>query len=90
MTRGETMRCAAFALLALVPLAGAQTNPAALAARAWTRAHESAILGEFSAFLALPNLARDVEAIRRNAAAVSALLDKRGVKSRYLDVPGAP
>ena len=30
------------------------------------------------------------EGIRKNAAAVSALLEKRGVKTRYLEVPGAP
>jgi len=40
--------------------------------------------------LALPNLAREDVNIRRNAAAVSALLEKRGVKTRLLEVPGAP
>ncbi len=40
--------------------------------------------------LALPNLARDSEGIRKNAAAVSALFEKRGVKTRLLEVPGAP
>ena len=38
----------------------------------------------------MPNLARDDRSIRRNAAAVSALLEKRGVKTRLLEVPGAP
>ena len=80
----------AFALLALFGLAGAQTNPAAQAARAWRETHERAILGEFMGLLALPNLARDAEGIRQNAAAVSALFEKRGVKTRLLEVPGAP
>jgi acetylornithine deacetylase/succinyl-diaminopimelate desuccinylase-like protein len=80
----------ATALLALAGLAGAQTNPAARAARAWRESHERAILGEFLGLLALPNLARDTEAIRQNAAAVSALFEKRGVKTRPLEVPGAP
>jgi acetylornithine deacetylase/succinyl-diaminopimelate desuccinylase-like protein len=84
------MRRITLAALALAALAGAQTNPAAQAGRRWREAHESAILGEFSTFLALPNLARDHDAIRKNAAAVSALLEKRGVKTRYLEVPGAP
>jgi acetylornithine deacetylase/succinyl-diaminopimelate desuccinylase-like protein len=35
-------------------------------------------------------VASDTEGIRRNAAAVSALLEKRGVKTRLLEVPGAP
>ena len=81
---------AVLAILALACAAGAQTDPAARAGRAWRQAHENAILGEFSALLALPNLARDNDGIRKNAAAVSALLEKRGVKTRYLEVPGAP
>jgi acetylornithine deacetylase/succinyl-diaminopimelate desuccinylase-like protein len=80
----------AIALLGLAALAGAQTNPAAQAARAWRETHERAILGEFLGLLALPNLARDTEGIRKNAAAVSALFEKRGVKTRLLEVPGAP
>ena len=80
----------AVVLLALATLAGAQPNPAARAARAWREIHERAILGEFLQLLALPNLARDTEGIRRNAAAVSALFEKRGVKTRLLEVPGAP
>jgi acetylornithine deacetylase/succinyl-diaminopimelate desuccinylase-like protein len=80
----------AIALLALARLAGAQPNPAARAAHAWREIHERAILGEFLQLLALPNLARDTEGIRNNAAAVSALFEKRGVKTRLLEVPGAP
>jgi acetylornithine deacetylase/succinyl-diaminopimelate desuccinylase-like protein len=80
----------AIGLLALAGLAGAQPNPAARAARAWREIHERAILGEFLQLLALPNLARDAEGIRKNAAAVSALFEKRGVKTRLLEVPGAP
>jgi acetylornithine deacetylase/succinyl-diaminopimelate desuccinylase-like protein len=81
---------AGIAMLVLAAAAGAQQNPAAQAGRAWRQAHENAILGEFSSLLALPNIARDNDAIRKNAAAVSALLEKRGVKTRYLEVPGAP
>jgi len=84
----------AIVLLALAGLAGAQasaqSNPAAQAARAWRETHERAILGEFLALLALPNVASDTEGIRRNAAAVSALFEKRGVRTRLLEVPGAP
>ena len=77
-------------LLALAVAAAGQTNPAAQAARKWRAAHEQAILAEFMTLLAKPNLARDTENIRKNAAAVSAILEKRGVKTRYLEVPGAP
>jgi acetylornithine deacetylase/succinyl-diaminopimelate desuccinylase-like protein len=71
-------------------LSVAQENPAAAAARTWRSAHEAAILAEFMDLLELPNLARDAEGIRRNAAAVSALLEKRGVKTRLLETAGAP
>ena len=77
------------AWLALAAAASAQPNPAA-AARAWRETHERAILTEFMDLLALPNLARVETDIRKNAAAVQALLEKRGVKTRLLEVPGAP
>src|SRR5260370_13172870 len=80
----------AIALLGLAGMAGAQPAPAARAARAWRESHERTILGEFLQLLALPNPARDTEGIRKNAAAVSALFGKRGVKTRLLEVPGAP
>jgi len=76
--------------LALAGLAGAQTNPAALAARAWRETHQRAMGGEFLGLPALPNLARDTEGIRQNAAAIAALFEMRGVKTRLLEVPGAP
>jgi len=78
------------AALSVATIANAQQNPAAAAARQWRTAHESAILAEFMDLLAIPNLARDVPNIRKNAAAVSGLLEKRGVKTRLLEVPGAP
>jgi len=77
-------------LIAFSAVALAQQNPAAAAAHQWRTAHEQAILAEFVDLLAIPNLAGDQPNIRRNAAAVSAILEKRGVKTRLLEVPGAP
>lgn len=76
--------------LALLSLPAYAQNPAAQAARQWRETHERAILSEFIDLLSQPNLARDSAAIRKNAAAVSALLERRGVKTRLLEVPGAP
>jgi acetylornithine deacetylase/succinyl-diaminopimelate desuccinylase-like protein len=77
-------------ILTLAPLlAPAQSTPAA-AARQWRDAHETAIVREFIDLLAMPNLARDTGNIRRNASAVSALMEKRGVKTRLLETAGAP
>jgi acetylornithine deacetylase/succinyl-diaminopimelate desuccinylase-like protein len=80
----------ALLLLALAAAAHAQTDPAAKAARQWRETHERAIVSEFIELLSLPNLARDTAAIRKNADAIVALLQRRGVKTRLLEAPGAP
>ena len=67
---------------------GAQPAPGAAAAartRAWRAQHDHEVLREFAALLAIPNLASDSAGIRRNAAAVAAALEKRGVTARLLE-----
>ena len=75
--------------------------PAALSAQADTtfrsaidryrRAHEVEILREFRDLLAIPNLASDSVNIRRNAAAITSMLQRRGVSTRLLESPsGGP
>jgi len=78
------------AAAAFAVCAPAQTDAAAQAARHWREAHEHAIVSEFVDLLALPNLASDTAAIRRNADAIAALLGRHGVQARLLQVPGAP
>ena len=77
-------------LLAFIGLLSAQDNPAARAARNWREAHERAIVNEFIELLSIPNLASDSSNIERNAAAITGLLEKRGVKTRLLRTQGAP
>ena len=80
-----------FALsLVLSALAFAQQNPAAAAARSWRQTHERPILAEFIDLLAIPNLASDDANIRKNAAVIVTLLEKRGVKAGLMEVTGAP
>ncbi len=67
-----------------------QTLSPPAAARNFRENHEREILAEFFDLLRFPNLARDDAAIRRNAAAVSAALEKRGIGTRLLEVPNAP
>ncbi|HEY6392456.1 MAG TPA: M20/M25/M40 family metallo-hydrolase, partial [Bryobacteraceae bacterium] len=76
--------------LACGAVALAQPNYAALAARYWREAHEQAILTEFMDLLAMPNLARDEAAVRKNANAIVSMLEKRGVKTRLLEEAGVP
>jgi acetylornithine deacetylase/succinyl-diaminopimelate desuccinylase-like protein len=84
------MRKAIAGLLLLAACAAAQSNAAAQAARQWREAHERAIVGEFVDLLGMPNLARDAAEMRKNADAVAAILEKRGAKTRRLEVAGAP
>jgi acetylornithine deacetylase/succinyl-diaminopimelate desuccinylase-like protein len=57
----------------------------------YRRAHEPEILREFRDLLAIPNLASDSGNIRRNAQAVVAMLQRRGVTTQLLDSPsGGP
>jgi acetylornithine deacetylase/succinyl-diaminopimelate desuccinylase-like protein len=73
----------------LIAAAAAHAQPPQ-AARAWRQAHERAILDEFFGLLAIPNLASDAPNIRRNAESIAKLLEKRGIKTRLLEVRGAP
>ena len=75
---------------AIACLSFAQQSPPAAIARRWHESHQQSILREFMDLLTLPNIARDINDIRRNAQAVSSLLERRGVKTRLLEVPGAP
>jgi acetylornithine deacetylase/succinyl-diaminopimelate desuccinylase-like protein len=72
------------------PPAAKRAAAAAAEARAWRVRHEGAILAEFAALLALPNVASDSANIERNAAALSTLLERRGFAVHVLRVPGAP
>jgi acetylornithine deacetylase/succinyl-diaminopimelate desuccinylase-like protein len=49
-----------------------------------------ATVAEFTDFLAIPNLASDAPNIARNAAAIQAMFEKRGVTTRLLTLDGAP
>jgi acetylornithine deacetylase/succinyl-diaminopimelate desuccinylase-like protein len=74
-------------LLSTVGLA--QTNPAAIAARSWRQHHERAIVDEFVTLLSIPNIASDRASIQRNAETIAKMMEKRGVATRLVSVPGA-
>jgi acetylornithine deacetylase/succinyl-diaminopimelate desuccinylase-like protein len=63
------------------------TNPAALAARGWREHHERAIVDEFVALLAIPDIAADRANIQRNAETIAAMLEKRGIAAKLVSVP---
>ncbi len=78
------------ALLLAVAIAHAQTpaNPASQAARQWRQQHERAIMDEFVALLAIPNIAADRANIQRNAETIARMMEKRGIASKLVSVPG--
>jgi acetylornithine deacetylase/succinyl-diaminopimelate desuccinylase-like protein len=85
------MKAALVLILAL--LAGSlRADPASVAnqARAWRIAHEKQILGEFAELLSIPNLASDTPNIQRNAEAIKALCEKRGLTAKLVTMDGAP
>jgi len=63
---------------------------AARAARAWRTAHERAILSEFAALLAIPNVARDRANIERNVEMLRGMLERRGLAVQVLREADAP
>ena len=80
-------------VLTLALLAGSvRADPASVAnqARAWRIAHEKQILGEFAELLSIPNLASDKPNIQRNAEAIKALCEKRGLTANLVTIEGAP
>lgn len=53
--------------------------------RDYRRAHERQIIEEFTRLLAIPNIASDRENIRRNAAFISEMMQRRGLNPRLLE-----
>ena len=62
----------------------------ATAVRDWRIRNEPAVLRELATFLAIPNLATDSVAIRRNADTLVAMLAHRGITAHKLETPGSP
>jgi acetylornithine deacetylase/succinyl-diaminopimelate desuccinylase-like protein len=78
-------------LLAALDAAAAQSGAdARAAARRHREANEARILREFSALLALPNVASNHADIRRNADHLVTMLRQRGATTQILEVPDAP
>ncbi len=66
-------------------LASVVAVPASAGVRDYRVANEHKILGEFVDLLAIPNVAADTPNIRRNAQALIAMMEKRGLSPRLLE-----
>lgn len=78
-------------VIAVSGIAVQPSRPAAVeAARSYRQSHEHEIINEFIKLLSIPNVASDTPNIRRNAQMISDMFERRGVKTRLLEVSGAP
>jgi acetylornithine deacetylase/succinyl-diaminopimelate desuccinylase-like protein len=76
----------------LVTATSVFADPASIAkqTRTWRQNHEQQILSEFAELLSIPNLASDAPNIQRNAEAIRALCEKRGLTVKLLTMADAP
>lgn len=81
---------AATLVLALASAPARASNPRE-AVRAWRKAHEQAILKDFTTLLSMPNVATNVADVERNARYIEGQLKARGFEARLLTAaPGTP
>ncbi|HVF73133.1 MAG TPA: M20/M25/M40 family metallo-hydrolase [Chthoniobacterales bacterium] len=83
-------RCFTFAYCVFTAAVLAGPAEVANQTRAWRATHEQQILTAFAELLALPNVASDTPNIRRNAEAIRAMCEKRGLTTKLLTLEGAP
>ena len=81
-----------FTIALLLIHASAFAEPTAIVkgTRTWRAAHQREILTEFVELLSIPNLATDTPNIQRNATAIRAMCEKRGLTVKLLELEGAP
>ena len=83
--RPTTLTLVFAALLSSVARAQSDARAPRDAARTYRTSHEATILREFTDLLAMPNVASDRAAIRRNADHLVAMLERRGVSARIIE-----
>ncbi|MDQ6912787.1 MAG: M20/M25/M40 family metallo-hydrolase [Verrucomicrobiota bacterium] len=85
------MKCVRIIFLLMLS-ASMRADPVTIAknTQAWRANHEREILTEFADLLSIPNLATDTPNIQRNADAIRALCEQRGLVTRILTLESAP
>jgi acetylornithine deacetylase/succinyl-diaminopimelate desuccinylase-like protein len=83
--------CLLGALLLLAASGSASAEDLALArgARDYVEGHQRELLGQFIELLSIPNTARDRADLERNATAIAAAMETRGLEPRILRLDGA-
>jgi acetylornithine deacetylase/succinyl-diaminopimelate desuccinylase-like protein len=76
-----------FVTASITTAAQPDTRPAV---RTWVAANQASVVAELVELLKIPNVAADVENIRRNAEHLKAMLAKRGFAAELLETDGNP
>jgi len=58
--------------------------------RDYRKSHEHSIIKEFFELLSIPNVSHDHKNIRKNAAFIKKMMEKRGIQTQVLETPGNP
>jgi acetylornithine deacetylase/succinyl-diaminopimelate desuccinylase-like protein len=87
LRRTKPLAAGLLSLFMSLPSSASPTNPRL---KGYIEKHKTRLLQEYSDLLAIPNLASDSINIRRNAEAIVAILQKRGVGTRLLEMAGSP
>jgi acetylornithine deacetylase/succinyl-diaminopimelate desuccinylase-like protein len=58
--------------------------------RNFRETHERAIVEEYISLLSIPNVARNLEDMRRNAVHIRAMMERRRIRAELLEVPDSP
>src|SRR5258707_12321420 len=82
------MRINLLAAAAIAAAAALSAQPADVAS--YVRDHQPAIIREFMELLAIPNVRTDLPNIRRNAAKLREMLERRGMSPEVWDTPSVP
>jgi len=89
-TRSTPLAAVLTGLFFSAAAAGADPGQVADQVRDWRRSHEQEIVDRFAGLLSIPNVASDLENIRKNAVVISGMLQRRGFQVRLLEPEGAP
>lgn len=84
------MRYLALIAVVLTAPVAAQESKLRDQVRQFRERNEAAVVGELVDFLALPNVASNLGDIRTNATHLRAMMERRGITTRLLEVEGAP
>ena len=88
MNRIATMSCVLAVALSVTASAAPPQTP--LRVREYRKAHETEIVTELVDLLSIPNVASDIENIRRNAEKLIDMMTRRGIETRLLESKGSP